>query len=661
MSRTLASAAPATTPRADPRHDAAGFRPDIEGLRALCVGAVVAFHAFPAMLPGGFIGVDVFFVISGFLITQLLVREIEATGRIDLVDFWARRIRRILPAATLVLCATAVMALFVSAIDARLIGRHIIAAALFYYNWRQAGEAVDYLAQDDRDNPLLHYWSLAVEEQFYLVWPLLLAGTALWLKRCAPRQPAGAAIGIVVGVIAVASLTYCVAVTWANPALAFFDTFARAWQLLAGAMAAVAANGMRSRRPGLSGAIGVACVGVLIASCLLISERTAYPGVAAVAPTLAAALLLLFGGAPGAWPSAILSAAPLRYVGRISFSWYLWHWPLIVFAGMTAAGSGEAPGEAQSAPALIAIAVSFSLAAATYRFVEQPFRHSVALKASRRKTYAVGALLIAAGAASGVAMRAFGPDTVALGNGTFMSLTAIKQDRPVIYSDRCLLRFEDVSYSPCVYGAAAGTRTVVLFGDSHAGNWFSAIDTAARKQGWRLLVRIKASCRPIEAEQIRGNGQPYPECEAWRSRVMAELIATKPDLIVVSSMTNPLPAASEQVTFRWLAGIAPTVVMRDTPVLPETPGDCLKRTSNAGDCVWRFEDLRSPNSYPKSKSADLPAGVSILDVNPRICPNGVCRAITDGRVLMSDKHHLSDSFSRTLAGEFERLLAPAGK
>ncbi|KUO60960.1 MAG: hypothetical protein APF80_02835 [Alphaproteobacteria bacterium BRH_c36] len=613
------------------------------------------------MLPGGFIGVDVFFVISGFLITQLLLREIEATGRIDLVDFWARRIRRILPAATLVLCATAVMALFVSSIDARLLGRHLIAAALFYYNWRQAGEAVDYLAQDDRDNPLLHYWSLAVEEQFYLFWPLLLAGSVLLLKRCAPRQAAGAVIGFMIGVIAVVSLIYCVAVTSSNPALAFFDTFARAWQLLAGAMAAVVANGVGDHRQRVSGAIGVACIGVLIASCLVISERTAYPGVAAVAPTLAAALLLFFGGAPGTLPSTMLSAAPLRYVGRISFSWYLWHWPLIVFAGMSAAGTGEAPGEPGSAPAWIAIAVSFSLAAATYQFVERPFRHSAALKASRPKTYMIGGLLIAAGAASGLAMKAFGPDAVALGNGSFMSLTAIKQDRPVIYSDRCLLRFVDVDYASCVYGAKDGAKSVVLFGDSHAGNWFSALDIAAEKQGWRLLVRIKASCRPIEAAQVHGNGQAYPECEAWRRRVMAELKGTKPDLVVVSSMTNPLPAASEQVTFSQLASIAPTVVMRDTPVLPEAPGDCLKRTGNAGECVWRFEDLRSPNSYPKTQSAELPAGVSILDVNPRICPDGVCRAVTDGRVLMSDKHHLSDSFSHTLAGEFVRLLAPTGK
>lgn len=661
MSRPLASAAPAATFHAGAQDHAARFRPDIEGLRALCVGAVVAFHAFPTMLPGGFIGVDVFFVISGFLITQLLLREIEASGRVDLGDFWARRIRRILPAATLVLCATALMALCVSGVDARQLGRHLIAAALFYYNWRQAGEAVDYLAQDDRDNPLLHYWSLAVEEQFYLVWPLLLAAIALWLGRRESRLSARAAIGVAVGILAVASFAVCIHVTSTNAPLAFFSTFARAWQLLAGAMIAVLA--MRPwHLPALSAsALGLACIAVLTASCIWISQSTPYPGVAAAAPTLAAALLLLVGASRGSWSSALLSTAPLRYVGRISFSWYLWHWPLIVFAGMAAVDSGGASDEVGIAPAWIAIALSFFLAAATYQFVEKPFRHNAGLKASRRKTYAFGALLIALGAGTGFAMKAFGPDAVPLGNGAFMSLIAIKQDRPVIYTDRCLLRFEDVDYGRCVYGAKEGAKSVVLFGDSHAGNWFSGLNIAAKKLGWRLVVRIKASCRPIEAPQVRGNNQSYPECDVWRGRVMAELAETKPDLVIVSSMSNRLSAESEQIVFRRLAAIAPTVIMRDTPVLPETPGDCLKRTGTAANCVWRFDQLEASNSYPKTEPAQLPDGVTILDLNPRICPEGLCRAITGGRVLMSDKHHLSDSFSRTLTGEFERVLRQAGK
>ncbi len=661
MNRPLASTAPATSAQVAAPQEAAGFRPDIEGLRAFCVGAVVAFHAFPAMLPGGFIGVDVFFVISGFLITQLLLREIEATGAIDLWDFWARRIRRILPAATVVLCATAVMALFLSAIDTRLLGRHIIAAALFYYNWRQAGFAVDYLAQDDRDNPLLHYWSLAVEEQFYLVWPLLLAAIAWWLRRRASHASVISTIGMTVGILAVLSFAASVYVTTTNAPLAFFSTFTRSWQLLAGAAVAVLAMRKSPRDGFVASGVGLACIVVLIASCVLISESVAYPGFAAAAPTLAGALLLYVGAARNAWSSALLSAAPLRYVGRISFSWYLWHWPLIVFASLAYSEVGMGVALPGSAPAWAAIAVSFCLAALTYRYVEVPLRFSPDLKASRKKTYLFGALLIAIGAGTGLAMKTFGPDAVPIGNGAFMSRSAIKQDRPVIYSDRCLLRFADVDYSSCVYGDESGNKTVVLFGDSHAGNWFSALNNAAEKLGWRVSVRIKASCRPIEAPQEHGNGRDYPECDDWRSRVMKELADTKPDLVVVSSMSNQLPAENEQITFGALAKMAPTVVMRDTPMLPETPGDCLKRTGTPEKCAWNIDGLISRNSYPKTEPSQLPAGVSILNLNDRICPNGICRAITGGRVLMSDKHHLSDSFSKTLADEFEQLLMKHAK
>lgn len=642
-------------------HDAASFRPDIEGLRAICVGAVVAFHAFPSALSGGFIGVDVFFVISGFLITQLLLREIEATGRVDLLDFWARRIRRILPAATLVLCATACLALFVAAVDTRLLGRHVIAAALFYYNWRQAGQAVDYLAQDDRDNPLLHYWSLAVEEQFYLVWPVVLSGLAVWLGGHVGAKRPGhlTTIGAAIGVLGLSSFGLCIYLTEASAAEAFFNTFVRAWQLLAGA--AVAVLVMLGSRPGkvFAGGLGIAALGTLFASCVLISEKVAYPGFASLAPTLSAAAVIYAGTTSGTLTANFLSLAPLRYIGRISFSWYLWHWPLIVLASLV---HNELGGHFSAGPvAWSAIVVSFLLAALTFRYVEQPARHSPVLNASKRKTFILGAGLIAAGVGTGFALKSFGPDEVPIGNGKFMSRTAMKQDRPIIYSDRCLLRFVDVNYAPCVYGDANGSKSVVLFGDSHAGNWFSALDVAAKKLGWRLVVRIKASCRPIDAPHFHDNGQEYRECKVWRDRVLVELAEIDPTLIVVSALSNTLPAEAELSVIRSLAEIAPTIVMRDTPKLPETPSDCLKRTGSPEKCSWELEQLMYSKAYPKTDASELPTGASILDLNSRICPDGRCRAITNGRVLMSDRHHLSDSYSKTLAGAFERVLREHSK
>ncbi len=450
----------------------ATFRPDIEGLRGVSVVAVVLYHAFPTAVPGGFVGVDVFFVISGFLITQLLLRELEATGGIDLVEFWARRIRRILPAATFVLCAVALIALGTLSVDGRLLGRHIIAAALFYYNWRQAAQGVDYLALDDRDNPLLHYWSLAVEEQFYLMWPVLLLAFASF---AAAKRDSRRVVLAFTALLAMMSFGIALHLTWSAPSFAFFGTTSRAWQLLAGALVAMAAMRL-SRTP--ASMLVVVSGAALLASFYCISDATPYPGLAALVPTAAAATLL-YCGAHVTNATAWLTWPSLRLAGRVSFSWYLWHWPLIVLIGTTPLG------------VCAAIALSFLAAVATYHLVEQPARLSLLLRQSQRATYLFGALLLVLAVGTGFGMKHLAPDDVHIGGGVFLSRTSIKWDRPAIYKDRCLLRHDDVAYGACAYGAPAGRKTVVLFGDLHAGNWFSGLDKAAGTLGWRLLVRVQ--------------------------------------------------------------------------------------------------------------------------------------------------------------------------
>lgn len=215
------------------------FRPDIEGMRAIAIGLVLVYHAGVRQLPGGFVGVDVFFVISGFLITSLLVRELESTGRISLSRFYARRAKRLLPATGLVLVATAILTWWtVSAVDWRAFGMDIVSAALYIVNWRLADRSVDYLAEDVGASPVQHFWSLAVEEQFYIVWPLLIVALAWWLRRHGRLRLRPVLTAGILAVI-VPSLAYSVYLTANSPATAFFVTPTRLWELGIGALAAI--------------------------------------------------------------------------------------------------------------------------------------------------------------------------------------------------------------------------------------------------------------------------------------------------------------------------------------------------------------------------------------------------------------------------------------
>jgi peptidoglycan/LPS O-acetylase OafA/YrhL len=627
------------------------FRADIEGLRAVCVIAVVLYHAFPNWLRGGFIGVDIFFVISGYLITGLLLHEVQQTGGIDLLRFWGRRIRRILPAATFVLCCIAVLALLFPALDTRVLSRHILAAAFFFHNIRQGWDAVDYLGAAHDGNPLLHYWSLSVEEQFYAVWPLVLLG-ACFLFRSQMRQRT---FIVLIAALWLASFAYSVHLTRTSPAWAFFDPLSRSWQLLSGAFLAAAEPVLRPPGGRPRAVLGYLCLAVLVASFAGISNRQPYPGLIAAIPTLAATLLIHANAGRQTSTAAILGHPVLRYIGRISFSWYLWHWPMLVY-GRMAFGDGIAPLAAM-------IAVSFVLAALTYRFIEQPIRHGATFTRALVPTYALGLGLIGAGALTGVAVRHLVPDGVHLGGGVYVSARAIRQDRPIIYSDRCLRRFADVDYPECAYGAPSAARTVVLFGDSHAGNWFEPLNEAAKAEGWRLLVRIKASCRPIDADQIAlegGHARPYTECKAWRDAVLAEIDRLAPDLIVAAGTGHDLPGEAERrVLARLAAAGRRVVIMRDTAWFPEEAIACLRKAGDPSRCEWPLAELLPPLNYPRTPAADLPSRTRVLDMSHRLCPDAHCRAVQDGRVVTFDSHHLTASFSRTLTADFRAVLVDA--
>ena len=354
-----------TSPRtAEPR-----YRPDLEGLRGVAILLVLLCHVRIPGAEAGFVGVDVFFVLSGFLITGLLVNERERTGRIGLGPFYARRARRILPAAVVVLAATILAApLVLSPLDLRRIADDGLAASLSLANIRYAVDATDYFAPVDT-SPMLHFWSLAVEEQFYLLWPILL----LTVARIGRPRLAMAALAIA---LLAGSFVLCSVLTDTANAWAYFSLPTRAWQLAAGGLLALGAPLLGRVPNGVAAAVGWLGAALLGAGLVAIGPTTAYPGLASLLPTLGAVALIASGGVLGSPGWIALARAPLRWLGRISYSLYLWHWPLLIL-GPAALGMAVAEGEPPGGDLAVRVGlvgIAVALAAATWALVEEPFR-----------------------------------------------------------------------------------------------------------------------------------------------------------------------------------------------------------------------------------------------------------------------------------------------
>ncbi|MGL5859016.1 MAG: acyltransferase family protein [Angustibacter sp.] len=564
--------APARTPQARPatpdrdreRHRPTKdvFRPDIEGLRTVAIGTVLLYHAGISYLPGGFIGVDVFFVISGFLITSLLLRELRTTGTISLVRFYARRAKRLLPATGVVLAATVVLtALFLPRISWRSIGMDVIAAATYVVNWRLAAESVDYLNEDQAVSPVQQFWSLAVEEQYYIVWPVLLLVAVGWFRYRARRGGRGeittGPLWIGLALIAVPSFLWSVHLTADQPSVAFFVTTTRMWELAIGAALAVGATGLR-RLPRLAAVVvGWGGLAVIAGSALVIKETDPWPGYLALLPTLGTAAVIAAGPAAGrGGPVALLGTRPFVWVGGLSYSLYLWHWPLVVVAT-------EYWGGLTGVQGLAVVAASFVPAYLSLRLVENPFRYAPVFSRLPRRALAVGAAFTVVGVLVGVGLRAAVPQlgvapgsaqaktargAGALGSDPTSAPAGVPVDRvewitpdpleapkdvPVAYADDCQQDVDGTKAKACVYGNPDGATTVALVGDSKVLQWLPAIQEIAAREQWRVLVMTKSACSLADAEFLVDESF-YDACVAWNTDAMRFLERERPEVVVTS-------------------------------------------------------------------------------------------------------------------------------
>ena len=693
-------------------------RTDIEGLRAVAVMLVLLFHAGVPGMDGGYVGVDVFFVVSGFLITSLMINERDDTGRVSLSGFYSRRIRRILPMSSLVALATlAASWVWLEPLRIRGLAVDVLASAGFSSNFVFASRGADYLTSTLPPSPLQHFWSLAVEEQFYVVWPALvvLVCTGVGAGRGSMVR---ARVALLSAVTVVASFVACMAQMESSQVRAFYWPHTRAFELAAGALlACVPAVGGRVWRA-VESALAWCGLAVVVGCAFVLDETTRFPGPWAAVP-VAATVLLLRGGDTTNWaPDSVLRFAPLQWVGARSYSAYLWHWPVLVVA---AAAVGR---DLTVAEGLVCLAMSLALSELSYRWLENPVRLRRDLAGA--KAFAFGGAMLLAVAAAGSVARANPPDlsvgpaatapsievtTTSVAappvtdpsssttapvapalpgeSATIQpvadalygmnvppnlspSLSGALGDQPVIYGNECHAGFSVVEPKDCVFGDPTSSVVVGLYGDSHAAQWFPAFEKVAIKNKWRLITYTKRGCPPVDVEVYsKVLGKVYTECGPWRRNVERKMVADRVKVVFVAAFDRLLDAQTRipiwqkpwrdglRATFATLrgAGITP-VLVEDTPYPNQDVPTCLSanRSSVTGCNITVSAGFRPDMVEMREDFAR--EGVPLLRTRQWFCTATQCPVIVGNLLVYRDDNHMTVTWARFVAPLLDAAVVP---
>jgi peptidoglycan/LPS O-acetylase OafA/YrhL len=668
---------------------------------------VVVYHIWPSALPGGFVGVDVFFVISGFLITTHLLSRPPTTGR-ALLGFWSRRIRRLLPAATLVLfCTLLATRLLAPETTWAQTGRQVRAASLYVVNWDLAHSSVNYLAASS-ESPVQHYWSLSVEEQFYIVWPLLLCGLCLLAAR-RRFSPRGLLLAGPVAIVLL-SLGWSVWDTAHDPAAAYFVTPTRIWELGLGAvLASLALPGHGWGRPAprsLRVTLFWAGVVAILVAGVTYSGRTPFPGWRAALPVLGsvaviAARVPVERGTASRW----VAWTPVKWVGDVSYSIYLWHWPLIMLLPYAV---GTSLGPLDKVSVLLA---TLALAALTKKYVEDPFRTSNWGR-PLAKSYILGAALMAvvvaaaslqlvevrhrqaaqkaefraklsAGATcfGAPAMTAPDPCVALTRSGSLVpspSAVAEQQSpawRPAQGRANCFAGPPSFSTVVCHYGDASARTQVTLIGNSHAAQWIPAIDTIAQRRHWRVTTYLATGCSlSYNLQDLVAKGMQAGSdegCQAWSHRVVRQVTSHPADLVIMgnkswgAAVDSSSKAESEAAYEQGYAGVLRaldragqrTIVIRDTPYHPTVSvPQCLLQHSDYAACGGARSDWLPHDQLVAAAHRLAGEHVRVVDMTKYVCSARRCPAVIGQVPVYFDYSHLSEAFVRTAAPLLARRL-----
>lgn len=608
--------------------------PEIQGLRALAALLVVLFHA--KFISGGFLGVDIFYVISGYLITGLLLREITKTGKLSLSKFYIRRIKRLLPSSFVVLVTTAIVAVMVLPSTSRNeLGRDIVASALYVSNYLFAHWQNDYQNLGAMPSPVIHYWSLAVEEQFYLFWPLIL----LIIFKFKGREWLFRAIA------AIALLSFLMAISFSStsPIWSFYSLPTRAWELGVGALLLwrpeTGSTHLKRRR-----LLGYFCIATIVFVSFLYTSTTVFPSWAALPPVLACAGLIRYHSQLPKLISVLLSSRIAQWLGSISYPAYLWHWPVLILAPQWL-GRSLSPAERG-----LGIVATLLLAELTHRFVEQPFRLS---PASGRRTIVIAICATLSSSLLGLMILSSAPATAQ--GYSLKEMTA----KPQIYADGCQLDKTQTISPKCEYGDAQGSKLAVLFGDSHAAQWFPTLNSISKAHHWKLVVLTKSSCPAVDVLLPDNGAFRNRPCKVWRNNSLARIAAIKPYVVFTSNFDHYQPPANIKKYSKWWADgyallaseILHTqylVAIADTPLPRQDMPSCLSSSA-----------ISACTALPSSPLPPL-AKVQVIDPKLWFCNGNQCPAILRGVPVYRDGTHMSVKFGLALVPIFEKELVKLG-
>jgi len=609
--------------------------PQIQALRAFAAVLVVIYHA--KVTSGGYIGVDIFYVISGYLITGLLLRELENSGTLNLKSFYLRRIKRLLPTSFFVLAITALTAWYLYPATMRAdLGRDIAAAGIYISNYLFAFWQMDYQNLSAIPPVVIHYWSLAVEEQFYIFWPFII----FTLFKRGGRSGVGKGIAI----ITIASFLFSLYQTASAPIWAFYSLPTRAWELGVGALLLY----IPARIKFSQNYLWIALV-LFIYGTLQFRDSTPFPGTAALIPVAATAISI---AAVHSWPRILnlIGNHPIvQWLGAISYPLYLWHWPLLVIP-VVYLGRGLHIYER-----FFCVLATLLFADLTHRFIEEPLRHA---QLKPRTIVRGGAIATAISLVISLGIFTTHSDLIKLQDGTIYSLTDVIQ-KPIVYEDDCHVNNGETTSPECRYGTIGSQRKIVLFGDSHAAQWMPTLEKLGREKGFELISLTKSACPGPAVRKVDTGEYKNADCFAWRNYAFKRIKEINPDAVLVAGMQHfDTPAGYADRTSWWQEGLRKTyAALRGSSSHIISIADTPRPNRDIPSCIAAGKFDRC-NGTERSTPI-FTFGYQRIDPTSWLCSR-TCPGIIASTVVYRDSSHLTVAMARKLSPEFDKALSQLG-